>query len=45
MLIISSNVYADVVSKIDISGNDRISENTIIDIIDFKKKIITQIVI
>ena len=38
MLIISSNVYADVVSKIDISGNDRISENTIIDIIDFKKK-------
>jgi len=37
MLIISSNVYADVVSKIDISGNDRISENTIIDIIDFKK--------
>ena len=38
MLIISSNVYADVVSKIDISGNDRISENTIIDIIDFKTK-------
>jgi len=37
MLIISSNVYANVVSKIDISGNDRISENTIIDIIDFKK--------
>ena len=37
ILIISSNVYADVVSKIDISGNDRISDNTIIDIIDFKK--------
>jgi outer membrane protein insertion porin family len=37
LLIISSNVYADVVSKIDISGNNRISENTIIDIIDFKK--------
>ena len=37
MLIISSNVYADVVRKIDISGNDRISDNTIIDIIEFKK--------
>jgi outer membrane protein insertion porin family len=37
LLIISSNVYADVVRKIDISGNNRISENTIIDIIDFNK--------
>ena len=37
MLIISSNVFADVVRKIDISGNDRISDSTIIDIIDFKK--------
>jgi len=37
MLIISSNVNADIVNKIDISGNDRISNNTIIDIIDFKK--------
>ena len=37
LLIISSNVYANVVSKIDISGNNRISDNTIIDIIDFKK--------
>ena len=37
MLIISSNVFADVVGKIDISGNDRISDSTIIDIIDFKK--------
>ena len=37
MLIISSNVYADVVRKIDISGNDRISDSTIIDVIDFKK--------
>jgi outer membrane protein insertion porin family len=37
MLIISSNVYADIVRKIDISGNNRISDSTIIDIIDFKK--------
>ena len=37
MMIITSYVYADVVRKIDISGNDRISDNTIIDIIDFKK--------
>ena len=37
LLIISSNVYADVVRKIDISGNNRISDNTIVDIIDFKK--------
>ncbi|MDA7564667.1 outer membrane protein assembly factor BamA [Pelagibacteraceae bacterium] len=37
VLIISSNAHADVVRKIDISGNDRISNNTIIDIIDFKK--------
>src|SRR6056300_51172 len=37
MLIISSNVYADVVMNIDISGNNRISDSTIVDIIDFKK--------
>ena len=36
-LIISSCVYADVVKKIDISGNNRISDSTIINIIDFKK--------
>ena len=37
MLIISTNAFADIVRKIDISGNDRISDITIIDIIDFKK--------
>ncbi|MDB3873135.1 outer membrane protein assembly factor BamA [Pelagibacteraceae bacterium] len=37
MLIVSSNVCAEVVRKIDISGNDRISDITIIDIIDFNK--------
>ena len=37
MLIISSDVHANFVSKIDISGNNRISDNTIVNIIDFKK--------
>ena len=37
VLFISSTAYTDVVRKIDISGNDRISDVTIIDIIDFKK--------
>ena len=36
-LFISSSVCADVVKQIDILGNDRISDSTIIDIIDFKK--------
>ena len=36
-LIISSSVYADVVRQIDILGNNRISDSTIIDIINFKK--------
>ena len=35
--IFSANAYADVVKQIDISGNDRVSDSTIIDIIDFKK--------
>ena len=37
ILIISSNAFADIVRKIDISGNNRISDSTIIDIIDFRK--------
>jgi outer membrane protein insertion porin family len=37
VLIISSSVSADTIKRIDILGNDRISYNTIIDIIDFKE--------
>ena len=35
--IFSASAYADVIKQIDISGNNRISDITIIDIIDFKK--------
>ncbi len=37
MLIISSNVHAEIVRKINILGNERISDSTIADIINFKK--------
>ena len=37
IFIISSNVCADIIREIDILGNERISDNTIIDTIDFKK--------
>jgi len=37
LVIFSSSVHGDVINKLDIFGNDRISNSTIIDIIDFKK--------